>query len=328
MIFYINLPVGLLALFFLARTARSSRREVPFDWIGQIAAVLAMGGLTYGVIEAGAGGFGEPRVPGALAVAFMAAVVFLVSQARGKHPMVPLGFLRARTMAVSAGVGFAVNVGFYGMVFLLSLYLQQTRNLSSLETGLAFLPMTVLTAVLSPAAAWLTERFGPRMPIIGGQLLMAVGLVLLCCPSASAPTWLLVLLMIPVGTGGVIALPAVTALLLDRVPAERAGTASGVFNASRQVGGALAVAVFGALIADRAAFLHGLRVSLLIASLLMLATAATSVLLKPATRTYPSKEARCMTTCTSDELDNIENAGEPDIAHGMSGRFRQPESSR
>ncbi|WP_330288738.1 MFS transporter [Streptomyces canus] len=294
MIFFINLPVGLLALFLLARTSRSPRRAAPFDWIGQITVVLAMGGLTYGVIEAGADGFGKLRVVVALAVAVVAAAVFLLSQARGKHPMVPLELLRARTMAVSVGVGFAVNVGFYGMVFLLSLYLQQTRNLSALETGMAFLPMTALTAVLSPAAAWLTQRFGPRMPIIGGQLMMSAGLALLCLPAASAPSWLLVLLMIPVGTGGVIAVPAMTALLLDHVPAERAGTASGVFNASRQVGGALAVAVFGALVADRAPFLPGLRTSLLIAALLTLATAATSLLLKhsPAHSSRSGKESR------------------------------------
>lgn len=208
--------------------------------------------------------------------------------------MVPLELHHARTMAVSVGVGFAVNVGFYGMVFLLSLYLQQTRNLSALETGMAFLPMTALTAVLSPAAAWLTQRFGPRMPIIGGQLMMSVGLALLCLPAASAPSWLLVLLMIPVGTGGVIAVPALTALLMDHVPAERAGTASGVFNASHQVGGALAVAVFGALVADRAAFLPGLRTSLLIAALLALATAATGLLLKhsPAHSSRSGKESR------------------------------------
>ncbi|GAA4628426.1 MFS transporter [Actinoallomurus vinaceus] len=282
MIFFVNLPVGLVALFLLTRTPRSPRRDAPFDWIGQGAAVLAMGSLTYGAIEAGADGFGTARVLIALAVAVVAAVVFLVAQARGRHPMVPLPLLRSRTMVIAAAVGFALNVGFYGMVFLLSLYLQQARGLSALATGLAFLPMTVLTAFVSPTSAWFAARFGPRMPVVAGQCLMAVGLLILCVPPAASPTWLLVLLMIPVGTGGSLAVPAVTSLLLDRVPAARAGTASGVLNTSRQIGGALAVAVFGALVADQAHFFTGLHTSLLTAALLVLAAAATSLLLRPA----------------------------------------------
>lgn len=249
MIFFVNLPVGLLALFLLARTARSPRKsDAPFDWTGQIAAVAAMGGLTYAAIEAGAVGIGAPRVLLALAVAVTAAVVFLTPQARGRNPMVPLELLRARTMALSATIGFALNIGFYGMIFLLGLYLQQEQDLSPMATGLAFLPMTLLTAVSSPTTARLSAKFGARMPIITGQLLMAVGLVALCVPPASAPAWHLVLLMIPVGTGGGLAVPAVTSLLLDRVPAQRAGTASGVLNASRQLGGALSVAVLGAMV--------------------------------------------------------------------------------
>ncbi|MFE6822257.1 MFS transporter [Streptomyces sp. NPDC057690] len=283
MIFFVNLPVGLLALFLLSRTHRSPRRaDAPFDWTGQVAAVVAMGALTFAAIETGSAGLTAPRVLVALAIAVIAAVVFVVAQARGRNPMVPLPLLRERTMVISASVGFALNVGFYGMIFLLSLYLQQEHGLSPLMTGLAFLPMTLLSAFVSPTAAWCAAKFGPRMPVITGQLAMVGGLVLLCLPNASAPNWLVVLLMIPVGTGGSLAVPAVTSVLLDHVPAERAGTASGVLNASRQLGGALAVAVFGALVAQHTTFFHGLRTSLLIAAALVLLTAAASVLLKPA----------------------------------------------
>ncbi|MEU1408285.1 MFS transporter [Streptomyces sp. NPDC005728] len=286
MIFFVNLPVGVLALFLLTRTAPSPRRaDTGFDWAGQISAVAAMSGLTYGAIEAGSDGFAAPRVLIAFGIAVIAGALFLITQARGKHPMVPLRLLRTRTMLVSAGVGFALNVGFYGMIFLLSLYLQQTRGLSPLATGMAFLPMTLLTAFISPSAAWFAARFGQRMPVITGQLTMAAGLLVLSLVPASAPTWLVVLLMIPIGAGGSLAVPAVTALLLDRVPAERAGIASGVLNASRQVGGALAVAVFGALIAQHAGFFHGLRVSLLTAAVLVLATTVVSLLLRPAAAT-------------------------------------------
>ncbi|MER6535943.1 MFS transporter [Streptomyces sp900105755] len=282
MIFFVNVPVGLAALLLLACTARSQRRPAPFDWAGQIAAVVAIGAVTYGAIEAGAAGFGRPRVLVAFALALVAGPVFLTAQARGAHPMVPPELLRSRTMRVAAAAGFAINVGFYGMIFLFSLYLQQNRGLSALAAGLAFVPMTVLTAFVSRASAWLAVRFGPRVPVVTGLLVMSAGLAVLGLVPVSVPVWTLVALMVPVGDGGSLALPSVTALLLDRVPAARAGTASGVLNASRQLGGALAVAAFGALVADAGDFHDGLRTSLLAAALLVLSATAAGLLLRPA----------------------------------------------
>ncbi|WP_405734179.1 MFS transporter [Streptomyces sp. NBC_01537] len=280
-IFFINLPVGVAALFLFARIARSPRRDAPFDRTGQVAAVLAMGGLTYGVIEAGADGFGTPRVAAALGLAAVALVVFLTSQARGAHPMVPLDLFRSRGVVIPLLGGFAFTVGFYGLVFLLSLYFQELRGLSSLGTGLAFLPMTIVTAFMNLVAARAAERFGARVPISAGLFLMAVGLLVLCVVPQSTPAWLMALLLVPVGAGGALAVPSLTAVLLDNVPADRAGTASGVLNTFRQMGGALAVAVYGALIAAQGGFLHGMRVSLLISTVLLLVIAAASLMLRP-----------------------------------------------
>lgn len=113
---------------------------------------------------------------------------------------------------------------------------------------------------------------------------MALGLVLLMALPATAPTWVVLLLLIPVGCGGSLSAPSVTALLLDHTPAERAGTAGGMLNTSRQVGGALAVAVFGGLIANRAHFMAGLHTSLLICVAALVVTAWASVALRPAHR--------------------------------------------
>jgi DHA2 family methylenomycin A resistance protein-like MFS transporter len=208
-------------------------------------------------------------------------VAFLVAQARGSHPMVPLGLFRSRPVAVSVSVGFTFTIGFYGLVFLLSLYFQELRGLSPLATGLAFVPMTGLTAFVTLVAPRAAARFGPRVPIAVGQLLIVVGLLSLCVGVAGAPVALLSMLTIPVGLGSALAIPTMTALLVGSVPAERAGTASGALNTCRQLGGALAVAVFGALVAHRETFLDGMRVSLLIAALLLLATTAASLQLRP-----------------------------------------------
>ena len=122
------------------------------------------------------------------------------------------------------------------------------------------------------------------MLITAGLVLMTAGLVILALVPSTTPVWALAGLMVLVGLGGPLVMPPVTGVLLNSVPGHRAGVVSGVFNTSRQIGGALAIAVFGALLAGRTSFLHGVRVSLLIAAAVALAAAATSLLLPaPAT---------------------------------------------
>ncbi|MFD6532111.1 MFS transporter [Streptomyces sp. NPDC060184] len=273
MIFWINLPVGLVTLLLLTRTAHSPTRSAPFDWIGQFTAVIAMGGLTFGAIEAGEAGFAAPQVLSALGLAVVAFAAFVFAQAKVAHPMVPLELFRSRVMVIATVIGFAFMVGFYGLPFLFSLYFQQEHGLSALGAGIAFVPMMLLSACLTPFSARIAERTGPRVPVIAGLVLIAAGSIALAVVPASAPVWLTALLLIPVGLAGPLVMPPTTALLLEHVPSHRTGTASGVFNTSRQVGGALAVAVFGALLSGSAGFEHGLRLSLLLAAIVALASA-------------------------------------------------------
>ncbi len=123
---------------------------MPFDWAGQVTAVLATGGLTYGAIQAGADGFAAHAVIAAFAVAIVALAASLMVQARGTHPM-PLNLFRSRTISVAVAVGFAFIVGYYGLPFVMSLYLQQLRGLSALGTGVVFLPMMLIGAAPTPS---------------------------------------------------------------------------------------------------------------------------------------------------------------------------------
>ena len=277
LIFFVNAPAGVAGLALLARAARSPHHKVPFDWAGQAAAVAGMGGLTYGAIEAGAAGITAPRVLAAFAVAVAGLAVFGVLQARGRHPMMPLDLFRSRMVCIAVVTGFAFMVGYYGLPFVMSLYLQQMRGLSALSTGVAFLPMMLTGAALTPFTARLAERLGARIVVTTGLLAMATGLVVIGLLPAPVPVAALAALMMLPGLAGPLVMPPVMGLLLQAVPGRRAGVASGVFNTSRQVGGALAVAVFGALLASRSGFVHGLRVSLLIAAAVALAAAVVSL---------------------------------------------------
>jgi DHA2 family methylenomycin A resistance protein-like MFS transporter len=280
-IFFINVPVGLATLAFLARAAPSPHHKVPFDGAGQVIAVVAMGSLTYGAIEAGAVGLSAVPVLVALGLAVVALGGFVTSQARGTHPMVPPRLFRSRNAVIAVVVGFTFMAGYFGLPFVMSLYLQQHRGLSSLATGEVFLPMMLTGLVLTPFSARLVARVGARTLIAAGLVAMTAGLATIAVLPSSTPVPLLSVLMMLVGLAGPFVSPPVTAVLLDSVPRHLAGTASGVYNTSRQVGGAMAIAVFGALLAQSATFMHGLRASLLLAAGVSLATAVTSLRLRP-----------------------------------------------
>lgn len=261
LIFFANLPVGAAALMVLSRVAPSPRRPMPFDWLGQITAVLALASLTYGIIEGAEVGYWSPEILTLFAVCAASATVLLLAQARGRHPMVPLDLFRSRTVSTALAIAVVTMAAFYGVVFLQSLYFQQQRGATALETGLLFLPMTGLVALLNPLAARLMVRFGNVAMIAAGQLLMVLGLAGLWLLPADAPVVLVALVMVPVGVGGSFTVPPIIALVMDNVPAQRAGTASGVVNTARQVGGSLGVAIFGAALAS-GGFMDGLRTSL------------------------------------------------------------------
>ncbi|MFF9261249.1 MFS transporter [Streptomyces longwoodensis] len=278
-VFFVNLPVGAAVLLLLLRAPRSARRPAPLDLPGQVTAVVALTALTFAVIERGATG------AVALAVAVVAGVVFFRVEARGPHPVVPLGLFRDRTVAVSVATGAAVSVAFYSVVFVFSLYFQQVRGLGPLAAGLAFLPMTGLIAVTNVVAGKLAGRFGPRLPMVVGQWVAVAGLLLLLLSvGADTPAPLVAVLLVPLALGCALTVPPLTAAMMDAVPAERAGLAAGVLNAARQVAGGLGIAVFGTLVAD--GFATGMRLSLAVAAVLLAVTGAFSFRLagRPATR--------------------------------------------
>jgi EmrB/QacA subfamily drug resistance transporter len=279
LIFLINVPVGAAALIAVARTRPSPRRDVPSDRAGLGLAVAAMGGLTFGAIEAGEHGLSAPIVLTSFVLAVAAFAGFVAVQHHAAHPMVPLELFRRPNVAVAVAVGFAFVVGFYGLPFVMSLYLQQLHGLTAFRTGLVFLPMMVVGAALTPFSARIAERFGAQRAVVAGLVVMAADLALLAVGTVGAGPLGVAVLMVPVGVAGPLVMPPVTAVLLNSVPDDLAGTTSGVFNTSRQLGGALAVAVFGALLAQPAGLAHGLRVSLLIAAIVAAAAALASRLL-------------------------------------------------
>ncbi|MFD4857512.1 MFS transporter [Streptomyces atratus] len=282
-IFFINLPVGLIALALTFRAPRSARRPAPLDLPGQLTAVLALAALAFAVIEHGT------LALVALGVAVVSLAAFLRIESRHPHPVVPLGLFRNRTVVVAVTAGSALSVAFYGMIFVFSLFFQQVRDQSALAAGLMFLPMTGLLVVVNVLSGRLANRYGPRLPMLAGQLLSVGGLLLLLLVDTDTSPVLTSMLLVPLALGAGLALPPLTAAMMEAVPTDRAGVAAGVLNAARQVSGGLGVAAFGALVAT--GFEDGLRTSLAISAALLTPTALATTRLARGGPAAPSKDS-------------------------------------
>jgi MFS transporter, DHA2 family, methylenomycin A resistance protein len=192
--------------------------------------------------------------------------------------------------------GVLVNCSYYGIIFVLSLYLQRALGYSTVQAGLAFLPLTGTFIASNIASGWMAGRMGSRAPMILGGLIGALGYGLLY-QLGGRSIFLNMLpgfMLIPAGVG--LAVPAMTTAILSSVDPARSGTASAALNAARQVGGAIGVAVFGAFVSGVTAeqIISGLNVAALTAAaLLIVATIlALSVRPKPASRTNLSRFVR------------------------------------
>ncbi|GLW09771.1 MFS transporter [Microtetraspora sp. NBRC 13810] len=264
-LFLVNLAIGVIGLLATARShatrAGGGRR---LDLPGQVVVVLTLSGLTFALIEGGTLGWTTTPVVMALVVAVAGGAFFVWWQRRAPEPMLPMRLFTHPAFSSAGVAGFVQNFAYYGIVFLLSLLLQNERGDSALATGLIFLPMSIAAMAANLLGGRLTGWIGPRLPMMGGQLLFALGLLGLLAAGPTAPNWAIWLATVPVGIGGGLAVPAMTSAVLETVEPEYAGVASAGLNTARQIGGAVGVALFGTLVA--ADFYPGLRLSLAIAA--------------------------------------------------------------
>jgi DHA2 family methylenomycin A resistance protein-like MFS transporter len=246
-IFWINVPVGIIALYsnhFCIRETKLSRPR-PIDWSGQLAIGLALFALTYALIEIGRRGWNNLVVLSALGCVVLLLCLFVALERRSAHPVLPGFLFSQRTFSACIGVGFVLNFSMYGILFIESVYLQSARGLDAFATGLTITPFTLFPTI---ASRLLGHRNGisylrPRISL--GLALAAVGASVLVIGALSTAFW-----PIPIGLGllgismGII-MPAMTAGVLISAAPENSGLASGLLNSTRQVGGTVGVALLG-----------------------------------------------------------------------------------
>lgn len=271
-VFLLNIPIGLLAIGLILRYAPASPRvDKQVDIPGQISIAICLASLTYGLTESSAKGWiGETLA--AMAIAVICALAFRVIERRVKHPMLPTRLATNKVLGSMALAGAAINLTFYGTVFVFSIYFQTFLHYDAFETGLSFIPLTAVLTLSTMLSARFAKRFSATRIITTGFTVQIIGFIALSQTTPHTSLWQLNGALMLVGIGSAMSVPSITNSMLSSVTQHDAGIASGLMASARQLGGVIGVAVFGTLIAhsDEASFSYGMSKAMLFSALTLL----------------------------------------------------------
>jgi EmrB/QacA subfamily drug resistance transporter len=305
-VMFVNPPAALLVLFGIFRLISGERartRSAGFDLLGSILVTVGMLLLVYTLVEAPDEGWGSARTLAGLAGAVLLVLAFVFNERRVRNPLLPLSIFRIRGLAAADTTQLIAFAGFLAMFFFLTLYMQNVLGYSPIQTGAAYLPLCVGAGAAAGVTAQLLARTGTRPVIVAGALVAAAGVYALSrIPvDGSYLTDLLPgTLLMSFGLGAVFV--GVTTAANTGVPAEQAGLAAALLNASLQIGGALGLAIFSAIATARTSHLLAVHTALpqaqtagyhraLLASSIFLLAAAVLAVRAPNTRGEPTQLA-------------------------------------
>jgi EmrB/QacA subfamily drug resistance transporter len=288
-VFYVNIPVCLLALLASLRLLSAERKRAPladFDTQGALLATAGMLLLVYALIKAPDVGWGSAETIAMLAAAASILALFIFNEGRNRNPLMSLSIFRVKGLAAADATWLIAMAGFFAMFFFLTLYMQEVLHFSPIQAGAAYLPVTACLALASGVSSQLFSRTGTRPVIVAGALLGAGGIYYLSkipLHGSYLPDVLPGLVIMALGFGAVFV--GTTTAANAGVPSDKAGLAAGLLSASQQVGMALGLAVLSAIATARThhllvahvarpeALTSGYQRALLVCSLLVLIAA-------------------------------------------------------
>lgn len=250
-IFWINVPIGTVLIpLVLIRTSESREPRVLPDVFGLVLVSAGMFGIVWGLVRANAAGWGSGEVVTALVAGGVITIVFVAWEARARQPMLSIGLFADRAFA-GGNIAMALHTGaLFSSVFFLAQYLQITLGYSPLSAGLRFLPWTLPLFVIAPMAGRVLNRIGSRLLLTLGLALQFVGLGWVsltiadgCSYTAAIPA------LVIAGCGAAMAIPAGQNAVMNAVPRDAIGKASGVYNTARQLGGTFGIATLALVFA-------------------------------------------------------------------------------
>ena len=297
-IFFVNVPIGILAIvasFVLIPESKDESAEQRLDLPGLLTSGIGLFAFTYGLIEANTYGWTSARIIGAFVVAAAMLTAFVLLEMRQRLPMLDLSLFKNRTYTGANIAVLLVALAMFGVFFFVSLYMQGILGFSAVQTGAAFLPMTVLIILVAPIAGRTSDRIGSRWLMTAGMLLVASQLLYFSRLDEHSTFWNLLPGLLVGGAGMALVMTPSAAAAVRALPVDKSGVGSAVLNASRQVGGSMGIALMGAIMAhqvggltgpevfrDPERFVDGFSTTLLVAALIALAGAVVSfVLVRP-----------------------------------------------
>ncbi|MFI5764414.1 MFS transporter [Streptomyces sp. NPDC051563] len=251
-IFWINLPVGILALVLTLRYIPESRAERPRrpDPVGQLLVMGLLGSVTFGIIEAPSAGLGSPLILGCAVVAVLSLTGLLAYESRRAEPLIDPRFFRSAPFSGATVIAVSAFAALSGFLFLNTLYLQDVRGLDALDAGLYMLPMAAFAFLCAPVSGRLVAARGPRLPLLVAGVTMGASGLLFAAFSAESSTPMLFCGYVLFGIGFGLVNAPITNTAVSGMPRAQAGVAAAVASTSRQTGGALGVAIVGAVLAS------------------------------------------------------------------------------
>jgi len=254
-IFFINVPVGVLAIIvtrLVVDESRDTSAEQRLDLPGLLTSAIALFALTYALIEANSYGWSSARILGLFAVAVVGFIAFVLLEMHQRAPMLDLDLFRNGTFAGANSVMLLVGLAMFGVFFYNSLFIQNVLGFSAVQTGASFLPMTVLIIIVAPIAGKFSDRVGSRWLVGVGMVLLSASLFIFSRLDQTSNFWDILPGLLIGGFGMAIVMTPITAAAMGSVPVDKAGVGSAVLNSMRQVGGSLGIAVMGAIVAASA----------------------------------------------------------------------------
>lgn len=248
-IFLLNLPLGVAGLILAARMVPGTDRGhavIPIG--GHILGILSLVGLSFALIEGPARGWTDATVVLACAVAAACSTAFVITQRRSRTPVVPTVLFRNSAFTGANTIGLLLNLGLFGGMYMLSLYLQRGRGVDAWTAGLQLLPMMIVFVVGNLIFARIVKKFGAYRPLAASLTAAASGAAFLISTTDATPYWILGAVMAVVNLAIGITVPAMTSVLLAAAGPTQAGMGGATLNANRQIGALVGVALMGSLV--------------------------------------------------------------------------------